>query len=113
MWLMLRQDQPDDYVLATGEAHSVRDFAELAFAQIGVTLVWSGEGVEERGVDSATGVTRVTIDPVYFRPTEVDHLLGDPTKARDRLGWRHTVTFEALVAEMVDADREPRVFEVA
>jgi GDPmannose 4,6-dehydratase len=91
----------------------VRDFAELAFARIGVTRVWLGEGLEERGVDAATGVTRVRVDPVYFRPTEVDRLLGDATKARERLGWRHTVTFEALVAEMVDADREPSMFEVA
>jgi GDPmannose 4,6-dehydratase len=113
MWLMLQRDHPDDYVLATGESHSVRDFAELAFARIGVTLVWLGEGLEERGVDAATGVTRVRVDPVYFRPTEVDRLLGDATKARERLGWRHTVTFEALVAEMVDADREPSMFEVA
>jgi GDPmannose 4,6-dehydratase len=113
MWLMLQQDRPDDYVLATGEAHSVRDFAQLAFARIGVTLVWSGEGLDERGVDAATGVTRVVVDPVYFRPTEVDRLLGDATKARERLGWRHTVDFETLVGEMVDADREPSMFEVA
>jgi GDPmannose 4,6-dehydratase len=113
MWLMLQQDRPDDYVLATGEDHSVRDFAELAFARIGVAIAWSGEGPQERGIDADTGVTRVVVDPVYLRPTEVDRLLGDATKARERLGWTPTVTFEALVAEMVQADREPRVFEVA
>ena len=113
MWLMLQQEEPDDYVLATGEAHSVRQFVELAFAQTGVDIVWSGEGQDECGLDADTGVKRVVIDPVYFRPTEVDELLGDATKAHDRLGWRHTVSFSALVAEMVDADREPRIFEVA
>ncbi len=113
MWLMLQQDTPDDYVLATGEARSVREFVKAAFACVGVEIAWAGEGLDEYGFDIATGVTRVVVDPVYFRPTEVDALLGDASKARDRLGWRHTVGFSELVAEMVEADRQPRVFEVA
>ena len=113
MWLMLQQDKPDDYVLATGEDHSVREFVELAFAHIGVAIAWTGSGLEERGVDTASGRTRVTVDASYFRPTEVDHLLGDATKAREVLGWRHEVSFAELVSEMVEADRLTRVFEVA
>jgi GDPmannose 4,6-dehydratase len=104
MWAMLQQDEADDYVLATGEAHSVRELAETAFARVGVTLAWRGEGAAEQGIDAATGAVRVEIDPRYFRPTEVDALIGDPTKARERLGWRHEIGFAALVAEMVDAD---------
>jgi GDPmannose 4,6-dehydratase len=104
MWLMLQQDQPDDYVLATGEAHTVRELVEAAFRQIGVDIVWRGEGAEEQGLDAATGTVRVEIDPRYFRPTEVDVLLGDATKARERLGWTHDVGFDALVAEMVRDD---------
>lgn len=112
MWMMLQQDEPDDYVLATGEAHSVRDLTALAFRQIGVEIAWLGDGPAEVGVDAATGVVRVEIDPRYFRPTEVDLLLGDAAKARARLGWRHEIGFEALVAEMVAEDlalmaREP------
>jgi GDPmannose 4,6-dehydratase len=104
MWLMLQQDEPDDYVLATGESHTVRELVELAFRQIGVELDWRGEGVAERGLDAATGAVRVEVDPRYFRPTEVDLLIGDATKARERLGWSHEIGFEALVAEMVQAD---------
>ncbi|WP_328702863.1 GDP-mannose 4,6-dehydratase [Arenibaculum pallidiluteum] len=104
MWRMLQQPQPDDYVLATGETHSVREFVELAFAETGRRIVWQGEGVEETGVDAATGAVRVRIDPRYFRPTEVDLLLGDPSKARDRLGWTHSTSFRDLVAEMVRSD---------
>ncbi len=106
MWRMLQQSQGDDYVLATGEAHSVREFAELAFAEIGVTLEWQGAGVDERGADAATGQTLVEIDPRYFRPTEVDFLLGDPSKARDKLGWQAQTSFRDLVREMVVADRK-------
>ena len=113
MWLMLQQDQPDDYVLATGEDHSVREFVELAFAHIGVAIAWTGTGLEERGIDAATGRTRVLVDATYFRPTEVDRLVGDAAKARRVLGWRHEVTFAELVSEMVEADRQTRVFEVA
>ncbi|MTJ82162.1 MAG: GDP-mannose 4,6-dehydratase [Telmatospirillum sp.] len=104
MWRILQQETPDDYVLATGETHSVRDFIELAFAEVGRAIVWKGTGVEEQGLDEATGAQLVAIDPRYFRPTEVDLLLGDPSKAHERLGWRHTTGFRDLVAEMVRAD---------
>ena len=104
MWRILQQDKPDDYVLATGENHSVREFVELAFARIGRTLEWRGAGLEEAGVDAGTGDVLVKIDPRYFRPTEVDSLLGDAKKAHNRLGWRHQTSFDQLVAEMVDAD---------
>src|SRR3974390_1973825 len=104
MWRILQQPEPDDYVLATGEQHSVREFAELAFNHIGRRIVWRGEGREEKGIDAATGETLVEIDPRYFRPTEVDLLLGDPTKARDKLGWRHRTSFADLVREMVVSD---------
>lgn len=104
MWRILQQDIADDYVLATGETHSVREFVELAFAEVGRTIVWSGEGVNEVGSDAATGEALVHIDPRYFRPTEVDLLLGDPTKAREKLGWTHSTPFRTLVAEMVAAD---------
>jgi GDPmannose 4,6-dehydratase len=104
MWLILQQPQPDDYVLSTGEMHSVREFVELAFARIGRTIEWRGQGVDETGVDAATGQTLIAIDPRYFRPTEVDQLLGDSSKARAKLGWSHTTTFPQLVAEMVQSD---------
>src|SRR4051812_2259198 len=104
MWLILQQDKPDDYVLATGEAHSVREFVEKAFAYVGRTIVWHGSGVEEKGFDKSTGETLVEVDPRYFRPTEVDFLLGDSSKARARLGWRHRTSFDALVSDMVKAD---------
>jgi GDPmannose 4,6-dehydratase len=104
MWLILQQDTPEDYVLATGESHSVREFVEKAFSHIGKTIVWRGSGVEEKGVDKSTGEVLVEVDPRYFRPTEVDALLGDPSKARAKLGWRHKTNFDKLVAEMVQAD---------
>ena len=104
MWLILQQDEPDDYVLATGEAHSIRQFVEKAFAHVGRTIVWKGAGVAEKGVDQGSGKVLVEVDPRYFRPTEVDHLVGDPLKAHNRLGWRHRVTFDELVREMVDGD---------
>ncbi|MFN3854226.1 MAG: GDP-mannose 4,6-dehydratase [Phreatobacter sp.] len=104
MWRMLQQEEPDDYVLATGEMHAVREFVERAFAEVGVTIRWQGEGVNEVGIDAATGTVRVSVDPRYFRPTEVEQLLGDPGKARQRLGWHHTTTFPELVREMVAAD---------
>jgi GDPmannose 4,6-dehydratase len=104
MWLILQQSAPDDYVLATGETHSVREFVEKAFGHIGRRIVWRGEGVREEGIDPLTGRVLVAVDPRYFRPTEVDLLIGDPTKARTRLGWHHKVSFDTLVAEMVDAD---------
>ena len=104
MWLMLQQPQPDDYVLATGETHSVREFAEKAFARVGREIAWQGKGNEERGIDRKTGQVLIEIDPVYFRPTEVHRLRGDPTKAWQRLGWHHKVTFDELVNQMVDTD---------
>jgi len=106
MHLIVNHHEADDFVLATGETQSVRACAEHAFAETGVTLEWRGEGVDEIGVDPATGRTLVEVDPRYFRPTEVDLLLGDPTKARNLLGWTHKTPFKALVAEMVAADRE-------
>ncbi len=104
MWLMLQQDAPDDYVLATGEAHSVREFVERAFSHVGITISWRGSGVEETGVEDLTGQALVSIDPRYFRPTEVDLLLGDASKAKRHLGWSHNTQFAELVREMVEAD---------
>lgn len=104
MHLIVQQEQPDDYVLATGEMHTVREFVERAFAEVAREIQWRGEGVDEVGFDTKTGVELVHIDPRYFRPTEVEQLLGDPTKARTRLGWQHKVTFAQLVAEMVKSD---------
>ena len=104
MWRMLQQPEPDDYVLATGETHSVREFIERAFACVGRRLAWSGSGIDEVGTDDTSGKVVVRIDPAYFRPTEVDLLLGDPAKARTRLGWTHTTSFADLVTEMVRAD---------
>jgi GDPmannose 4,6-dehydratase len=106
MWLITQQAEPDDYVLATGETHSVREFVEKAFTRVGKRIEWRGKGVAEQGIDAATGRILVEIDPHYFRPTEVDLLIGDPSKARAKLGWRHKVSFDALVAEMVEADLE-------
>ena len=104
MWLMLQQDEPDDYVIATGENHSVREFVEKAFSHIDVKIRWQGSGVHETGKDAATGKTLIKIDPRYFRPTEVDFLLGDPSKAGDQLGWRAQVSFDEIIKEMVQED---------
>lgn len=104
MWLILQQETADDYVLATGEMHSVREFVELAFSHVGRQVAWQGKGVDEVGIDAKTGVELVKIDPRYFRPTEVEQLLGDPTKARTKLGWKHKITFKELVTEMVQSD---------
>lgn len=104
MWRIVNHGRPDDYVLATGEAHSVREFVELAFREVDVDIVWDGEGVREKGRDAATGAIRVEIDPRYFRPTEVDVLIGDATRARDVLGWSPKSTFAEVVSEMVHAD---------
>ncbi len=104
MWLILQQDEPDDYVLATGETHSVREFVERAFAEIGRTLVWRGTGTDEKGYDAKDNTVLVEVDPRYFRPTEVDMLMGDPTNAREKLGWQHRTTFTELVSEMVASD---------
>jgi GDPmannose 4,6-dehydratase len=104
MWLMLQQDKPDDYVIASGETHSVRDFVDLAFKTTGFDIVWQGKGVEERGVDKKTGKNLVEVSPEYFRPSEVDILLGDCSKARGKLGWQPKTHFEDLVRLMVEAD---------
>ncbi len=104
-WRILQQDQPDDYVLATGEARSVRDFVEAAFRHLGIEIGWRGSGVEELGVDDANGRVLVEVDARYFRPTEVDVLQGDPRKAHEKLGWRHNTGFDDVVREMVEADR--------
>ena len=106
MWLILQQPQPDDYVLATGESHSVREFIELAFAQVGRNIAWKGKGDGEEGFDAATGRVMVKVDRRYFRPTEVDALLGDASKARRELGWHPETSFADLVAEMVKSDLE-------
>lgn len=104
MWMMTQRPAPGDYVLATGESHSVRDFAAAAFARIGIELAWRGEGEGEIGIDAKTDAVLIRVDPRYFRPTEVDHLRGDFSKARRELGWRPETTFAALTGEMVDAD---------
>jgi GDPmannose 4,6-dehydratase len=104
MWLIMQQDMPDDYVLATGESHSVREFVEKAFAHVGRTIVWRGKGVDEKGFEKSTGRVLVEVDPRYFRPTEVDSLVGDPSKARAKLGWQHRTSFDTLVADMMEAD---------
>ena len=105
MWLMLQHDTPEDFVIATGEDHSVREFCTLAFKEVGITLRWDGEGVDEKGIDATTGRILVEVDPKYFRPTEVERLLGDPAKARTLLGWNpHKTSFKELVKIMVGHD---------
>ena len=104
MWLMLQQDEPEDYVIATGESHSVREFVELAFKFAGFDIIWDGEGLDERGIDARTGRVLIEIHPRYFRPTEPEFLLGDATKAREKLGWKPKVKFKELVNIMVEAD---------
>jgi len=104
MWMMLQQDHGDDYVLATGETHTVRSFVEKAFACVGTEIAWQGEGVDERGIDPKSGRVLVEIDPRYFRPTEVDILIGNPAKAREKLGWKHETGIDGLVKDMIAAD---------
>ena len=111
MWAIVQQDRPDDYVLATGETRTVREFVEAAFAVANCRIAWKGEGIRETGVDAKTGRTLVQIDPKYFRPTEVDILLGDASKARDVLGWKPTVPFSELVKEMVAEDMKTVLLE--
>jgi len=103
-WLILQQDAPDDYVIATGQQASVREFADMAFKAVGIPLDWEGDGIDEKALDAKTGRVLVEVDPRYFRPTEVEDLLGDPTKARERLGWRPRRTLQQLVEEMVMHD---------
>jgi GDPmannose 4,6-dehydratase len=105
-WLMLQQEAPEDYVIATGEQHSVREFIERAAGHMEMRVEWRGTGADEHGVDAKTGRAIVKIDPRYFRPTEVDTLLGDPSKARTRLGWKAEISFDRLIQEMVDSDLE-------
>jgi len=105
-WLMLQQDKPQDYVIASGEAHSVREFVELAFLAVNINIQWSGKGINEKGIDAKTGSTLVQIDPKYFRPTEVELLLGDPSKAEKELGWERKISFQDLVSGMVRYDLE-------
>ena len=104
MWLILQQAESGDYVIATGETHSVREFVELAFQKVGRRIVWQGTGADEVGTDEKSGKDLVRVDSRYYRPTEVDELIGDPTKAWNKLGWRHKTNFKDLVAEMVDSD---------
>lgn len=105
MWMIMQQEQPEDYVIATGEYHTVREFTTLAFKRAGIDLRWEGEGLDEKGIDTSTGKTIVEVDPRFFRPAEVEQLLGDPTKARERLGWNPRKTsFQELINIMVDAD---------
>ncbi len=104
MWMMMQQDEPDDYVLATGETTTVRDFVNWSFEDVGITLNWQGEGVEEKGLCAKTGRVLVEVDPRYFRPTEVELLLGDPKKAQQKLGWHHETSVRELAREMVTAD---------
>jgi GDPmannose 4,6-dehydratase len=106
MWRIVQHEEPDDFVLCTEETHSVREFVELAFAHIGRAIEWQGEGVDQKGVDADNGDVLVEIDPRYFRPTEVEYLLGDASKAREKLGWTHTTRFTDLVLEMVEYDLE-------
>lgn len=104
MWLLLQQDKPEDFVIATGETHEVREFVELAFKEVGITIEWQGIGVEEKGIDKATGKVLVEVDQRYFRPTEVELLLGDATKAQEKLGWKPKTTLAELVSMMVKED---------
>ena len=102
--MIVQQDEPGDYVLATGEHHSVREFVERAFALVGREIAWRGHGKEEIGFDQKTGEVLIEVDPKYFRPTEVELLVGDPTKARTKLGWKHRVNFDELIKEMLNSD---------
>ena len=103
-WLILQQPEPDDYVIASGEQHSVREFVEMAFKEVDIEIRWEGKGVDEKGIDSKSGKVLVEVDPSYFRPTEVESLLGDPTKAKKKLGWKPKISFSDMVAEMVRED---------
>ncbi|XWN52164.1 GDP-mannose 4,6-dehydratase [Anoxybacillus flavithermus] len=106
MWLMLQQEKPEDFVIATGETHTVRSFVELAFKEVGIEIEWQGKGIDEKGINKATGEVLVEVDPKYFRPTEVDLLLGDATKAKEKLGWKPKVSLQELAKMMVKVDLE-------
>jgi GDPmannose 4,6-dehydratase len=103
-WLMLQQEKPDDYVIATGEQHAVREFVEIAAREVGITIRWQGKGIEEKGFDAESGKCLVEVDPRYFRPAEVETLLGDASKAKRNLGWAPKITFHELVREMMQED---------
>ena len=105
-WLMLQQDEPEDFVIATGEQHSVRDFVTIAATEMGIDINWQGKGIDEKGIDTKTGNIIVAVDPKYFRPTEVETLLGNPAKAKEKLGWTPKIPFKDLVTEMVQHDLE-------
>ena len=106
MWLMMQQKQAENFVLATGQSHTVREFAENAFSALDISLDWQGSGTDEKGIDSSTGKTLIQVDPRYFRPTEVDHLCGDASKAMTKLGWKPKITFKQLVEDMISSDLE-------
>ncbi|MBZ9570685.1 GDP-mannose 4,6-dehydratase [Methanobrevibacter sp. TMH8] len=106
MWRILQHEKPDDFVIATGETHTVRDFVNLAFKQVGIDLIWEGSGINEKGINSDNNEVLIEVDPKYFRPSEVDLLLGDPTKAKNELGWKPKISFDQLVKEMVASDLE-------
>lgn len=106
MWLILQQETPEDFVVATGETHSVREFIEAAFRHVGKEIIWEGEGIKEVGKEKDTGIIRVKVNEKYFRPTEVDILLGDASKARNKFNWRPKVSFLELVKDMMEADLE-------
>lgn len=111
MWMMLQREKPEDFVIATGETHTVREFTELSFKVTGIELEWKGEGVGEKGIDKESGETLVEVDPSYFRPTEVEILLGDPTKAKTKMGWEPEIKFEELIEIMMKADLEKAEYE--
>jgi GDPmannose 4,6-dehydratase len=113
MWRILQHDTPDDFVLATGQTWTVKDFVERAFAEVDIEMIWEGEGVDEIGRDRRSGRVLVQVDPRYFRPTEVELLIGDPSKAERELGWKATTTFEKMVGEMVAEDLEAVADEVS
>jgi GDPmannose 4,6-dehydratase len=104
MWRIVQQDKADDFVLATGETHTVRSFVDAAFRAVDIAIEWSGSGIDEKGIEAGTGRVLIEVDPRYFRPTEVDLLIGDPTKAREVLGWEPTITLSEMVTEMVTSD---------
>ena len=106
MWLMLQQDKPEDFVIATGKTHSVRELVEKAFKEVDIEIIWEGSGGDEVGKNAATGKVHLQIDPTYYRPTEVNYLIGDPTKANEKLGWVHSTSFDELVKLMVQSDLE-------
>jgi GDPmannose 4,6-dehydratase len=106
MWIILQQPEPGDYILATGKQYSVREFCELAFKEVGIDLEWKGQGVEEKGIDKKTGKIIIEVDPKYFRLAEVESLLGDPAKTREKLGWQPKITLPEMVKEMVASDLE-------